>query len=1216
MGNRLELALLGQADVHLDGEPVTGFGASKAEALLFYLAVTGLPHSRSALAGMLWRDMPESDALMNLRQVLASLRRLVGPHLHITRQTVRFRRDHPYWLDVEDFETGVTGPTDKETAVEGMKAAVALYRGDFLAGFYVRDAPAFEEWMLSQRARLRSAALEALHTLVTVYAHRGNYEQGINYARRLLELEPWYEEAHRQLISLLARSGQHSAALAQYERCRRQLVKELGVEPALETRELYERVLAARSASQPTNLPPPVTSLVGREGELIRLGRLLADPHERLITILGPGGVGKTRLAIEAGTTRRDAFLDGVVFVPLGGLPDVTGVLPALAAALHLSLAPDRDPRAQLMDFIRGKELLLILDNFEQLTAGVDLLVDILEETPQVTLLVTSRERLNLRRESLLQLNGLTYPELSEAVEPETHSAPRLFWERARRVRPELPVDLADGSVIRICQMVQGLPLGIELAAALAYRHPLNQIADRIAQNLDALSTSMRDVPARHRSLRAVFDHSWELLQPRQREVFAALSVFRGRFSAEAAEQVTGASEEILEALRSKSLLHRSEDGRYGVHEVLRQYAAERLEAEARAGGSARDRHCRFYVNFLASQEPDLWGARVAPALAAVQAELDNVRVAWRWAVVQGVIEALRAGRGGLSRFYQLVGLFQEGETAFASAVEALRRLANVSHPPAPRRQALLGRLETEHARFLNLQGRYDEAIAASREAVQIGQAVSATDVQALGHFMWGEARLNQRDHQAARVRLERALDLARAAGPQGLEAHIRRDLGILSWGQGDYPAARAQFESALALFRRLGDRSGESNALRSLGIVSGDQGDLSAARGFFEEALAIAREIGDRRAANAALHNLGIATLYAGEYAAARAAHEQALRIARELGDRHSVGSALVALGNAALRENDLSEAGTSFQRALRLFSEIGDRRGEAMARGRGGYVLLQQGEYARAMTDLEGAHRAFQEIGDRQWEGMTLIARGEVALRLGDLPGARRHFEGALDIARDIGDRLEESLALCRLGLLLHQAGEDGKAAECTQAALTTVQELGDRSSEGEILTCLGHALAGLGRLEEARCVYGQAVTNLRALGEEGRATEALAGLARLSLAHEKPAEALACVEEIVAYLEIENPSPQATLSHRLAGTLEPSRVYLTAYQILRASRDPRAEQVLAKAYHRLQAHAARITDQAVRRAYLEDVPAHRAIVTLFETLCEGPGGLTRAP
>jgi DNA-binding SARP family transcriptional activator/predicted ATPase len=650
MDNRLELTLLGQAAVRLGGEPVTGFGASKAEALLFFLAVTGLSHSRSALAGMLWPDMPESDALMNLRQILASLRRLVGPHLHITRQTVRFRRDRPYWLDVEDFEAAVADLAEKEIALGSMQAAVELYRGDFLAGFYVRDAPAFEEWMLVQRARLRNAALKALHTLVTVNAHRGDYQKGITFARRLLELEPWYEEAHRQLISLLVHSGQHSAALAQYEICRRHLAEELGVEPAAETRELYERILAARAAPRPTNLPAPATPLVGRQREMVRLSRLLADPHERLITILGAGGVGKTRLAVEAGLTQRDAFLEGVVFVSLVGLPDVTALLPALSTALQLTLGSGHDPKAELIDFLRNKELLLILDNFEHLLAGVGLLVDILEAAPQVTLLVTSRERLNLRRESLLNLDGLTYPVSSQAVEPETHSALRLFCARLRRVRPDLPVDLADAAVIRICQMVQGLPLGIELAASLAYRHPFHQIDDRIAQNLDILSTSMRDVPVRHQSLRAVFDHSWELLQPHEREALAALSVFCGGFSAEAASQVAAASSETLEALRFKSLLHRAQDGRYGLHEWLRQYAEERLAAEPSAAITIRHRHCHFYVTLLASCQSELGGGRIALALAAVQADLDNVRAAWRWAVARG--------------------LFEEGETAFGSAVE------------------------------------------------------------------------------------------------------------------------------------------------------------------------------------------------------------------------------------------------------------------------------------------------------------------------------------------------------------------------------------------------------------------------------------------------------------------------------------------------------------------------------------------------------------------
>ena len=311
MNGNLELTLLGSPEVRLDGAPVTGFRVAEAQALLYYLVVTGRPHTRAVLSGLLWGDLPDANARVNLSTVLSSLRRVLGEHLTINRQTVAFNQASSYRLDVAGFEATI-GAVPPAASNAALQKAVTLYRGDFLEGFYVRQAPDFEDWMLRERSRLRERVVQALQALTAGLAEQEAFAQGIVYARQLLHLEPWREEAHRQLMTLLARDGQRSAALDQFQICSRILADELGVEPSVETTEIHERI--QRGEIGPTagqladdvslvpaprhSLPTPSTSLVGRHLETDVIQELLSRADVRLVTLTGPPGVGKTRLSL------------------------------------------------------------------------------------------------------------------------------------------------------------------------------------------------------------------------------------------------------------------------------------------------------------------------------------------------------------------------------------------------------------------------------------------------------------------------------------------------------------------------------------------------------------------------------------------------------------------------------------------------------------------------------------------------------------------------------------------------------------------------------------------------------------------------------------------------------------------------------------------------------------------------------------------------------
>ena len=1143
---RLTLSLLGPPQVMVNGRGVIGVETPKALALLAYLAMEAhRPQPRSALAALFWPDQPAKRALQNLRQALSRLRKAIEdrtpsgdreadpPHLLASPEAIQFNRQSDYWLDVEAFKD-LLAHTQRHrhrrleaclTCVSRLAQAVETYRGDLLAGLRPVDSLVFDEWLLIEREGLRRRACTALHALASSHLARGEPEAACRYARRLSRLDPWNEAAQQLLLRALMLSDGRNAALQHYQAFRQSLADELGVEPESETLALVEQIHAGDLADMQPHapaapstgsgralLPTPATPFVGREAERRQIADYLASQEQRLITLYGPGGSGKTRLALEIAAGQAPLWHDGVWFVPLAEAPAAEPALSlskgplvdALAAALDLQATGDPLEAAQLIDLLQPKELLLVLDSFEHLTAGASLLWDIVRRAPQVKILVTSRTRLGLQGEWAVELQGLEAPADTPATvaEAEVYSAVQLFVQNARRVAPDFvlsPQNLPH--VLRICRLVGGLPLGIELAAAWVRLFRCRQIADEIERSPDFLHNNSRqnNSPERQHSLRATFEYSYNLLSEAERPLFRKLSVFRGGFMVEAARHIAGAGPSDLASLLDKSLLQTSPfdrkrsdaqgrpSRRLDVHLTLRDYAAEKLaESLQEEEEATRERHGRFYLAFLREREEALQGERQKEALDEIRLELGNVRAAWRWAAAQARLSEIDASMPGLAHFYMLTSLLQEGGIVLGSAADHLLAFA----PEDSETRRVAGRLRLKQADFLLRRGPYPKLIQAAQAAIELAQTAQDAVSEAYGTFYWGAALWSQGEYEPARTQLERALSLLRAMGgdmtPEGAQRAAKvegRCLNLLAgvcWSQGRHAEAKTYLERMLPLFTRLGDQISKAAALGNLGILASDQGD----------------------------------------YAEAKTRYEQALHI--------------------------------------------------------------------------------HQEVGHPQGQSTGFVNLGELCLSLGAYAESEAHLQQALDINREIGARQREALVLAYLGLLSHYLGEDETAQEYSQQALELAQEVGDRPRQGMAWMMLGHALLGLGRLEDAAEAYHNSVALRRELDQPNLAMESLAGLARVALAQGDPMQAQAHVEEILSHLETGAPSTGS--GHALDGATAPFQIYLTCCRVLKANHAPRAQEILATACGLLQERAAKITDEEMRRSFLENVAAHREIVSYY--------------
>ena len=1057
----LKLFLFGTPRLERGGEAID-VETRKATALLAYLAVSGLGHTREALAGMLWPDFDQSRALANLRRTLWALNKSkVGDLIEADGETVRLNPSAGVWVDAREFEERLAesrthGHAEAETCpacLPLLVQAAELYRADFLSGFALRDSAAFEEWQFFQAERLRRDMAEALERLALLSNERGQAGDAIGYARRWLALDALQEAAQRCLMRLYAQTGQRSAALRQYQECERLLREELGAAPQPETTVLYEQIQAGGLAGSPAaatqaaapdspprhNLPAQLSSFVGREREQADIAQRLQS--NRLVTLTGPGGSGKTRLALRAAEALVEAYPDGVWLAELTPLSDPALILPTIAAVFGVREAAGRPLLDGLIRHLRDRQTLLMLDNCEHLIeASARLIEALLRGAPRLHVLATSREPLGLSGESVCRVPSLSLPEAGAlALEQLARSeAGRLFEARAADVKSGFTLSEANAAAVaQICQRLDGIPLALELAAARVRVMPPEQIAVRLDDRFRLLTGGSRTALPRQQTLRALIDWSWDLLLEPERSALRRLSVFVGGWTLEAAERVCASGDlegatilDTLTRLVDKSLvLAEEQDGRerYRMLETMRQYAREKL-LESGESGQVRDRHLEFFVVLGENGDAGLHGPEETAWLSQLETEHANLRAALEWSLDGGQAGAETGLRlcGALGQFWNVRGHWTEG-LAWLTRVLARPETAG---PTLTRAKALnaSGFLAYCLSDYAAAQRRYEEALSIWRAHAPC--ADHATALRILGAVLSNGGR-----SAAGRAPLEESLAMSRALGDDEGVAWTLLDISEQSLNRATTEAGRVQaiatLEESLGLHRRLGNLNGVSVVLTTLASTDLHFGDLEEAGARYGESLAIGRRIGNRRTMSLALIGLGNVAAVRGEHASAERLLSESLPMIDGLGQRALVADTLLSLGWIHTARGELETAAERIAAGHALINEIGDGRGLSYANHCQGQLLYYQGQFQAARGLLQESLAQARETGAWWLPPLSLSLLGWMAHRAGDSAAALAMLRESLVLLRERHRKTEYSLALERW------AGASAGAGMCVRAA-----------------------------------------------------------------------------------------------------------------------------------------------------------------------------------
>lgn len=847
------------------------------------------------------------------------------------------------------------------------------------------------------------------------------------------------------------------------------------------------------------NLPNEPTTFIGREQELARLEEILLNAEARLVTVVGLGGTGKTQLALAFARRmierQPDLFEKGIFFVPLAGVETAEAFPAALAKALKISLAGQIDSIAEVSNYLRDQKALLILDNFEQLIDGVTLVDQLLRASTGLKLLVTSREPLRLTSEWRLDLDGLPYPKdtlyLNESLpingkglsigKPASSGNGRyesmdLFVQTAWQSGADFELTPETAPAVgRLCQLVAGFPLAIKLAATWLRVMSVEQIVAEVSRNMDILTSRMRDIPARQRSMRAVFEQTWELLRADEQAAFRALSVFRGGFTEEAAVQVAGISPFLLLGLLDRGLAQRVDENRYEVHELTRQFAAEKLKAtDVEQQEQVAQKHSAYYLNLVAHYDQPLHGENPGAPLTVLKVEIDNVRQAWHWAVTHRQVNLITHTIDAVAAFYEYAGLIAEGERMFGEAAQAVETEASSRET-----RELLCNLLVKHLFFAHIRGvskeieaKTKKIFALSRELDNQERLADAFLIHGFTLEFTGEYEAALGEYKQARdlyheLRLER--ELAAALNQMGetlvflsdpgkaevyhLQAlkigYSRKDLrlralslsylGVVYYYLNDFPQAVSYWEQAIALFERLQDARGLGRTTNNIAHVHNLLGNYQAGLESITRALGFLRQIGDLRAEAAAYDTMGSSYFGLGNYAEARQCYQQTFQCAQETGTMQQYeASFLTSLAVLNSAEGQYEEAEAQLRSALETIKELEPPREIAHALASLGNLYSQTGRHTEALGYYDEALETLKQVGEKSETAPILIQKARALFELGDLEQAQRLNHLGLEIAHDSGRKPAIFQGRLLSAKLAHALGRGDEASEILRKLL----------------------------------------------------------------------------------------------------------------------------------------------------------------------------------
>jgi predicted ATPase/DNA-binding SARP family transcriptional activator len=994
--SRLELFTLGEFQIRLDGRPLRRLASRKADGLLAYLAVTRRSHAREHLATLLWDDLPLRRSLGNLSVLLNSLRKQLETFLDIDRQAVSMDQEARLTVDVAELEQGLRavrgltkeGARPDRTTLEAASRALDVYRGEFLQGFHLRGARGFEEWVTLERERLGRDALEGLRQLADGFERAGDVESAAATLHRALLIDPLQEDLHRSRMRTLALCGRMGEALAQYRLCAETLRTELGVEPAQATRDLYGRLLERRERPA-HNLPALASQTIGREVETEDIVGAVRRADTRLLTLVGAGGIGKTRLALEAAYRLSDSFLEGVWFVDLADVDDPQRVSQVVGHALAMPESQrgpaEPDELERLVTFLRSRDLLLVMDNCEHLVEACRQITDrLLRGCPRLSVLATGRRRLDLSQEKVIEVQPLPVPALPDEADAgierlAANESILLFLDRARAVRAPFELDAGNARTLtQICKSLDGMPLAIELAASRLRSHSLDQIADNLEQRMVSLGHEAGGVLPRHQTLAEAIQWSYDLLDPDEQRVFRLTAIFRGGFDLEALVEVARAlplgpreTEHALTLLVEQSLvILRPQSGvreRYTLLEPVRQFGLEKMKEDPSFGPSLE----RFAAHFLALSEtlaPELHGRRRKSHVDTLEREADNLRATLR-ILVEGRRgnDCLRLNHALWEGFWHKQGYFSEGRRWVESVL----------------------------------------AVSDDRSSFLYGSTLIAR-----GAYEWTLGNLD-----ASIASLDQALAFAEGLGDLRLLQQALYWKAIVVFDHSDFSEAEGLLRRGHQVARQAGERRGAAWDTFYLGQIARVRGQLELAVRLYTEALSV-MEDEDVFGAGWSHTYLGHLAIERGDLARARWHLEQSRRIHTELGNLRGLGGTERGLGLADLEAGDLEAAEDHLQRSRHLFERLGWIKMSSSSMIYLGHIATQSGRVEEAAGLLIGSLAYQQREHDLHSIAHLLLELGLLADRRGVPEAAACLFEAAESLQRDLGVTFPKHLVLAVRG------------------------------------------------------------------------------------------------------------------------------------------------------------------------------------------------------